>query len=241
MARFGSALLLLTAALVAVPAAGRAGAPVVANGRVECVEDADKDDAGRAADEALCLDATAGAVRRDGGKLVLKRADGAETVFDSNPAACAGDDVENCHVVSLVAYDAGRGFAVVEEGFYEALSVNLVDLKRGDKVDILARPHFSPSGDQMVAVVADLMNEPDFEILVYDLKQAPFRRVFEAKRGTAGKYARADRAAAMFDFAGWIGEDRVRLAVVNDEQKEVGAAFLDRANGKWRLRGGRPK
>ena len=34
---------------------------------------------------------------------------------------------------------------------------------------------------------------------------------------------------------------RVRLAVVNDEQKDIGAAFLDRANGKWRLKGGRPK
>lgn len=241
MARFAPALLLALAALLAAPAAVRAGEPVVAGGRVECVEDGDKDDAGRAADEALCLNLTGGAVRRDGDKLVLRRANGAEIVFDSNPAACAGDDVENCHVVSLVALDAGRGFAVIEEGFYEALAVNLVDLKSGDKVDILARPHFSPSGDQLVAVIADLMNEPDYEILVYDLKQAPFRRVFEAKRGTAGKYARADKAAAMFDFAGWIGEDRVRLAVVNDEQKDIGAAFLDRANGKWRLRGGRPK
>lgn len=224
-------------ALVAFTAGpATAGAPVTVNGRVNCVEDADKDDASRAADEAACIALTDGAVRRDGDKLIIRRVDGEEIAFDSNPAACAADDAEACHVVSLHAYDALRGFALVEEGFYEALAMNLIDLKTGAKVDVMARPEFSPSGDQLVAVIADLMNEPEYEILVYDLTAAPFRRTFEAKRGTAAKFVRKNKEVALFAFAGWDGEDRVRLKVVNDEQAATGGADLVRVKGKWALK-----
>lgn len=213
-----------------------AGAPVTVNGRVNCVEDADKDDAGRAADEAACIALTDGAVRRDGDKLIIRRPGGEEIAFDSNPAACAADDAEACHVVSLHAYDAARGFALIEEGFYEAMAMNLIDLKTGAKVDVMARPDFSPSGEQLVAVIADLMNEPDYEILIYDLTAAPFRRTFEAKRGTATKFAKKNKDVALFAFAGWDGENRVRLTIVNDEQTQTGGADLVRAKGKWTLK-----
>lgn len=219
-----------------LPATAFAGAPVVSNGRVNCVEDADKDDAGRAADEAACIALTEGAVRRDGDKLVIRRANGEEIAFDSNPAACAADEAEACHVVSLHAYDAARGFALVEEGFYEAMAMNLIDLRTGAKLDLMARPEFSPSGDQLVSVIADLMNDPDQEILVYDLKAEPFRRTFEAKRGTAAKFAKKNKDVALFEFAGWDGEDRVRLKIVNDEQAQTGGAQLDRIKGKWTLK-----
>lgn len=224
-------------ALIAFAAdTAKAGAPVTVNGRVNCIEDTDKDDAGRAADEAACIALTDGAVRRDGDKLIIRRPGGDEITFDSNPAACAADDAEACHVVSLHAYDAGRGFALVEEGFYEAMAMNLIDLKTGAKVDVMARPEFSPSGDQLVAVIADLMNEPDYEILVYDLTAAPFRRAFEAKRGTAAKFAKKNKDVALFEFAGWDGEDRVRLKIINDEQTRTGGADLVRVKGKWALK-----
>jgi hypothetical protein len=244
MARFGfapirPAALAFFAALpfCALTGAAHAGAPVVSNGRVDCVEDTDKDDAGRAADEAACIALTDGAVRRDGAKLIVKRKSGEDIVFDSNPAACSADDAENCHVVSLHAYDPARGFALVEEGFYEALAMNLVDLASGDKIDLMARPEFSPSGKQLVSVIADLLNDPDEEILVYDLTATPFKRTFEAKRGTALKLARKKKDdIALFDFVAWDGEDRIKLKIVNDEAATFGTVNLERVKDKWTLK-----
>jgi hypothetical protein len=232
-------------ALAAVPDGATAAPPVVVGSRVTCIEDRSADAATHQSEEAACLAATAGEVVRRDEKLVVHTASGGEVVFDSNAAACDSDEAEACHVVWLHSYDATLGFAVVEEGFYEQATASLIDLKTGDKVEIFSAPAFSPSGALAVSVIADLMNEPDFELLVYDLSASPFRRVHASPRGSAGKFLRKNKDEATFRFDGWDGETRVRLLATDGadggSKPNEAAVVLEQTKGKWTLKAAKRK
>lgn len=184
--------------------------------------------------QAPCLAETKGVVTRSGDVLVVGIAGGKSVRFASNPKACANDDAEKCKIVRLAAFDPARSFAVVEETLYEGGAVQLVDLRDGSKVDLLATPEFSPSGGLAVAVIADLLNVPDFEILLYDLTAKPFRRLYAAKAGTATKLAGKKGDVAQFAFEAWQGEDRV-LIRLGDGDAVFKRLALTRDGAQWRL------
>lgn len=222
--------------LLAICACGPAAAADVVRhdgSRLVCERgEASGPDAGQA--QAACLKETGGAVTRSGDTLVVAIAGGKSLRFDSNPKACATDDADNCRIVRLAAYDPARSFVVVEEIYYEGGDVRLVDLRDGAKVDLHALPEFSPSGNLAVSVIADLMNTPDYEILLYDLAAKPFRRLYAAKAGMATKLSKKKDDVAMFTFEAWRGEDRVALKLGNGDAVYKTLA-LARDGAQWRL------
>lgn len=217
-----------------------AAAPVVAadvirheGSRLVCERgEGEEQDAAKA--QTACLAETKGVVTRSGDVLVVGIVGGKSVRFASNPKACANDDAENCRIVRLAAFDPARSFAIVEEILYEGGAVQLVDLRDGSKVDLLADPEFSPSGALAVAVIADLMNAPDFEILLYDLTTQPFKRLHAAKAGTATRLAGKKGDVAQFAFEAWQGEDRVVIRL-GDGEAVFKRLALTRDGARWRL------
>jgi hypothetical protein len=101
--------------------------------------------------------------------------------------------------------------------------------------DIAATPQFSPSGQQFVSVIANEMDPPEHEILIYDLSSSPFKRTFAAGYGSAVKLAKKKNDVAMFEFVRWDGEDKIQLKIGNGGDVTYARALLTRTKGKWTL------
>lgn len=182
--------------------------------------------------EDACIAATNGDARRKGDLLSLKLASGKDKEYRSMPQACNEGIHEKCLEYRLWGYRPADGLYVVSMGFTEGGGYLVVDKATGSEArldnDI---PNFSPSGRRFVGVMSSEAHEPELDLAVWSLA-AGAPRLEWSHRTVAGKYA-------LYEFAGWQGEDRVRLKVTygptDGGPNKDGEATITRIDDGWAL------
>ncbi|MBR1137595.1 MAG: hypothetical protein EKK32_22615 [Bradyrhizobiaceae bacterium] len=228
---FVMALVALAAAIV--PAAASADIPYAMSehpsqdGR--CKGDPGKADLDR--DEQACLDQLKDIVRRHGKALEVTFRDG----FTRSYVTRLPDDLPghegNSVEYKLVGYFPEHGLLLIEIGYWEGVEWMLLRLDRGTETKIHSPPHYSPSHRWLFSVCSSdgpsgCGNGMDIVAAPFDLKMHGWN------------YLVPDDDYTLYEFAGWDGDDRVKLVAtfkVGAEMKPFPAS-IERVNGAWQLK-----
>jgi hypothetical protein len=155
-------------------------------------------------EEAKCLRQLANVARRDGNHLRLTLANGQTKTFTTTQAACKANLYEKCLVYRLTGYFARHRQFLVDVGFLNHGGTTfLVSYRTGNHIRLDAPPHYSPTGKRLAAISASEGDDPNsIEILTAtDPPKSEWRYVVPI-----GEYA-------LYEFVGWDGDERLKLAV----------------------------
>ncbi len=119
----------------------------------------------------------------------------------------------------------------VEISYYEGAEYLLVQLRSGKETRIHAPPHYSPNEKWLVAVCGSL----GLSGCGNGIDSVP-----AATDDPSGEwhYLVPDNESAIYAFAGWDGDDRVRLSLtfpVSEFATKTVPASVVRVGGTWRL------
>ncbi|MGY3451572.1 hypothetical protein [Bradyrhizobium sp. USDA 4353] len=194
-----------------------------------CEGDTGKADLDR--DEQACLDQLKGVVRRNGKALEITFKDGFTRSYVTRlPDDLPGHEDDSVEY-KLVGYFPEHELLLIEIGYSEGVQWMLLRLNRGIETKVHSPPHYSPSHRWLFSVCSSIGpsgcgNGMDIVAAPFDLKQGGW------------SYLTPDDDDTLYEFAGWDGDDRVKLVAtfrVGNEMKPFPAA-VERINGRWQLK-----
>lgn len=194
-----------------------------------CEGDTGKADLDR--DEQACLDQLADVVSRNGKSLAITFKDG----FTRSYVTRLPDDLPGKEDASveykLTGYFPEHGLLLIEIGYWEGVEWMLLRLDRGSETKVHSPPHYSPSHRWLFSVCSG--DGPSGCGNGMEIVAAPSDRKLGGWR-----YLVPDDDYTFYEFAGWDGDDRVKLVAtfkVGDTMKPFPAS-VERINGAWQLK-----
>jgi hypothetical protein len=177
--------------------------------------------------EAKCLADLHGIASRNGDVLNLRLDNGATKTFRSNPKACDGDAVK-CDVTTLIGYMPPQHMFVLRRGGYEIVRYLVVSGQNGKSFELEAEPHLAPDGKRFVVVAVDEMNGWERDVAIFSTSSFPPRLEWSYRTQKPDEFA-------IYSFAGWDGNGRIKLRVSGAQDKETETDVTRAAEG-WKLK-----
>ncbi|WP_210202716.1 hypothetical protein [Bradyrhizobium sp. SK17] len=179
--------------------------------------------------EKACLAQVGELARRAGSSLELKFRDGKTRVYLNEDAICQSADPSDCVKYQLTGYFPEHDILLLELDYWEGLSWRLVRADSGEESKIVAPPHYSPSRQWLASVASgEGPSGPPNGMDVVPTKADPALREWH--------YRTPDDSPWLYEFAGWDGDNRVKLDATSLGAPERHAqTSIDRRNGRWRL------
>jgi hypothetical protein len=126
---------------------------------------------------------------------------------DGNHQACDNDDSENCLRYNLRAYLPAQHVFVVAWNGYEEHGSFVISTKTGRSVELdFSLPQFSPSGRWFASVNVNTIDESQYAVAIWSTAPDVPKQVFRYG-------ARVKLPFENWEFAGWDGDDRIKLKV----------------------------
>jgi hypothetical protein len=178
--------------------------------------------------EGACINRLRGLAWRDGDHLHLRLANGKTATFTTTSAACAARSPEKCLRFGLVGYYARHRSYLVDANYRGHGGVKLlVSTRTGEHVKLDAYPDFSPSGRRFAAV--NSAESGDNSIEVWTASDPP---------KLEWRYVVPENEYSVYEFAGWDGDDRLKMRVttrIGEEMHEAVPVEAVRTAAGWRL------
>jgi hypothetical protein len=180
--------------------------------------------------EQACLAQIGDMVERHGPGLQLKFRNGITRIYLNEDAKCRSDGAEGCVKYQLAGYFPKHDLILIEVGYSEGVSWKLVRADAGKASDIVAPPHYSPNEQWLVSVAASI--GPSGPPNGIDIVPATSDPAFKEWH-----YRIADKSPWLYAFAGWDGNDRVKLLATSTDAPEKHApAVVERRARAWQLK-----
>jgi hypothetical protein len=160
----------------------------------------------RCDEEAKCLAELHGIASRNGNVLNLRLDNGATKTFRSNPKACDDNVAEKCNVTTLIGYMPPQHMFVLRQGGYEIVRYLVISGQNGRSFELEAEPHLAPDGKRFLVVAVDEMNGWERDVAIFSTSSFPPRLEWSYKTQAPDGYA-------IYSFAGWDGNGRIKLRV----------------------------
>jgi hypothetical protein len=178
--------------------------------------------------EKACLAQVADIAERHGGSLQLKFGNGNTRIYLDETAACDQGSFSKCIKYQLTGFFPRHGLLLIEQDYWEGVEWLLVQTQTGEAIKILAPPHYSPHEKWLVSVSGGIGSSGSGNGI--DIVPTAFDR---AQR--RWHYRVPDEDDWLYEFAGWEGDERVKLTVSTFNQPKPLPARVDLVNGTWRL------
>jgi len=183
--------------------------------------------------EPACLAQMGDLARRAGPGLQLKFRNGLTRVYVNEDAKCRSDETKGCVKYQLTGYFPDHDLLLIEIDYREGASWLLVRAASGSASEVVSPPHYSPGKHWLVSVASGIgpSGSPD-GIDVVPTTIDPSLREWH--------YRIPDDDQWLYEFAGWDGDDRVKLLARSaGTPTKRGIALVERRNGNWHFK--RPK
>ena len=194
-----------------------------------CVGDTGVGDLDRS--EPACLKQIGELAERVGPGLQLKFRNGLTRVYLNEDVKCQTPEAEGCVKYRLAGYFPEHDLLLIEVGYWEDGSWLLVRADSGKTSEIVAPPHYSPSKHWLASVASSIgpSGPPDG----IDIVPATFDISVKEWH-----YRSPDDDPWLYEFAGWDGDDRVKLSVTSTVgPAKRTTASVELQNGEWHLAG----
>jgi hypothetical protein len=181
--------------------------------------------------ERACLEQIGELAQRVGPRLQLKFRNGLTRVYANEDAKCQSDKAEGCIKYQLTGYFPNHGLLLIEVDYWEGASWLLVRADTGNVSKIVSPPRYSPGKRWLVSVASSIgPSGPPDGIDIVPATSDPSLKEWH--------YRVPDDDQWLYEFAGWDGDDRVKLLATSTETptKHV-AASVERRNGTWHFTG----
>jgi hypothetical protein len=181
--------------------------------------------------EPACLAQMGELARRAGPGLQLKFRNGLTRVYVNEDAKCRSDEAKGCVKYQLTGYFPEHDLLLIEIDYREGASWLLVRAATGSASEVVSPPHYSPGKHWLVAVASGIgpSGSPD-GIDVVPTTNDPSLREWP--------YRIPDDDQWLYEFAGWDGDDRVKLlATSTGTLTKRATAMVERRNGNWHFKG----
>ena len=181
--------------------------------------------------EPACLQQVGELARRVGPGLQVKFRNGLTRVYLNEDAKCQAPEAEGCVKYQLTGYFPEHDLLLIEIGYWEGVSWLLVRADTGETSEIVAAPHYSPSKRWLASVASGIgPSGPPDGIDVVPATSDPSLKEWH--------YRTPDDDPRLYQFAGWDGDDRVKLLVTSTKAPtKQTAASVELSNGEWHLVG----
>jgi|KBSMisStaDraftv2_1062788.scaffolds.fasta_scaffold330598_1 hypothetical protein len=207
--------------------------PTAQSGEIHCEPEKAAQNQDFAKLEAKCLAQMNGLASRNGDELRLVLASGKIKSLLSNHRACDDNDADKCLMYRLSAYYPAQQLFVIEADQYESYSVAAVSASTGATTLMDDHPHLSPGGKRLAVAFSSEAWETKRDIAIYTVENGMLRLEWSYK---AKDYEQ-------WEFAGWDGDDHVKLRVTSRLTDSAGKedlatrdADVRRTDAGWRLR-----
>jgi len=181
--------------------------------------------------EQACLEQIGELAQRVGPGLQLKFRNGLTRVYFNEDAKCQSDEAKGCVKYQLTGFFSKHDLLLIEVDYWEGGSWLLVHADTGKASEIVAPPHYSPRKRWLVSVASGIgpAGSPD-GIDIVPATSDPSLKEWQ--------YCVPDDDQRLYEFAGWDGDDRVKLLVTSTgTPTNRVAASVERWNGDWHLAG----
>lgn len=160
--------------------------------------------------EQACLHQIGGMAERHGPGPQVKFRNGLTKVYLNEDAKCQSDEAEGCIKYRLTGYFPKHDLILIEVGYWEGVSWLLVRADTGSASDIVAPPRYSPSERWLVSVASSVgPSGPPNGIDIVPAISDPSIGEWH--------YRVPDEDPWLYEFAGWDGDDRVKLTATSTE------------------------
>jgi hypothetical protein len=179
--------------------------------------------------ERSCLRQVGELAQRRGYELQLKFRNGATRVYIDEDAKCHSDGAAGCVRYRLTGYFPEHDLLLIEVDRWEGGHWLLVHADTGKTSNIVAPPHYSPSKRWLVSVASSIgpAGPPNGIDIVPSSSDPAFAE---------WHYRVPDEDDRLYEFAGWDGDDRVKLTVTSaGAQPRQAVASVDWRAGAWHL------
>ena len=183
--------------------------------------------------ERACLEQIGDLAQRVGPWLRLKFRNELTRVYLNEDAKCQSNEAEGCVKYQLTGYFPNHDLLLIEVDYWEGASWLLVRIDTGNVSEVVSPPHYSPGKRWLVSVASGLgpSGPPDGIDIVPTVTDPSLKE---------WHYRVPDDDQWLYKFAGWDGDDRVKLLATSagSPTKSV-TASVERRNGNWHMT--RPK
>lgn len=181
--------------------------------------------------ERACLEQIGELAQRVGPGLQLKFRNELTRVYFNEDAKCQSDEAKGCVKYQLTGYFPKHDLLLIEVDYWEGVSWLLVHADTGKASAVVAPPHYSPGQRWLVSVALSIgPSGPPNGIDIVPATSDPSLKEWH--------YRVPDYDQWLYEFAGWDGDDRVKLlATSTGTPTNRVAASVARRNGDWHLTG----
>jgi hypothetical protein len=180
--------------------------------------------------EKACLEQVGELARRVGAGLQLQFRNGLTRVYLNEEAKCQSETAEGCVEYQLTGYFPTHDLLLIEVDYWEGASWLLVRGDTGQQSEIVSPPHYSPNQRWLASVASNIgPSGPPDGIDIVPTTPDPSLKEWH--------YRNPDDDEWLFEFAGWDGDDRVKLSATSIRSPEEHQGFVERRNGDWHLVG----
>lgn len=192
-----------------------------------CIGDKSVGDADRS--ERVCLAQIGELAQRVGSGLQLKFRNGLTRVYVNEDTGCRSDEAKACVKYQLTGYFPKHDLLLIEVGHWEGVSWLLVHAGTGTASEVVSPPHYSPSKRWLVSVASSIgPSGPPDGIDIVPAANHPSLREWHYRVPADDPW--------LYEFAGWEGDDRVKLSATSAGMPTKQAtAFVERLSGEWHL------
>jgi hypothetical protein len=194
-----------------------------------CIDDNGVGDLDRS--ERACLAQIGEFAQRVGPGLQLKFRNGLTRLYVNEDTGCQSDEAKHCVKYQLIGYFPKHDLLLIEVDYSEGGIWLLVRADTGEASELVAPPHYSPGKRWLVSVASSIgpSGPPDGIDIVPATSDPSLKE---------RHYRSLDNNPWLYEFAGWDGDDRVKLlATSTEKQANHAAASVERRGGDWRLTG----
>jgi len=179
--------------------------------------------------ELACLEQVGALARRAGPGLQLKFRNGLTRIYLNEDDKCQSAEAEGCVKYQLTGYFPEHDLLLVEVGHWEGVAWLLVRAATGRVSEIVSPPHYSPGKRWLVSVASGIgPSGPPNGIDIVPTTSDPSLKEWH--------YRVPDEDQWLYEFAGWDGNDRVKLSVTSvGTPPESATASVELVNGEWHL------
>ncbi|WP_300182936.1 hypothetical protein [Bradyrhizobium sp.] len=167
--------------------------------------------------------------QRIGSALQLKFRNGLMRIYSNEDTKCHSGEAEGCVKYQLTGYFPKHDLLLIEVDYWEGGDWLLVRADTGDASKVVSPPHYSPSKLWLVSVASSVgPSGPPNGIDIVPAAPDPSLKEWH--------YRVPDGDQWLYEFAGWDGDDRVKLFVTSTEAPtKPRPASVERRDGTWHL------
>lgn len=181
--------------------------------------------------EAACLVELPAIASRQGDALRITLQNGGNKIYANRRTGCQGGDFEDCVEYKLTGYFPKHALALIEVSYYEGVEWILLRLDTGKETKVVVPPHYSPHQKWLVAACwsdGPAGCENGVDIVPTQSDQA----------ASEWHYRVPPEDYTLYEFSGWDGDARVKLAVTFHVGKDLKTfpASVDLVAGRWLLK-----